>query len=93
MATGLYPYSIKKVSGEISRENKVFASRLLKFHKLSGYISLYKGTTLFLIILICECVLRATEKTPPILKKGTPTGKNKLSLSKEKNGSKTMTKH
>ena len=53
MASGVYPYKPENISGEVSIENDVFASRISNFHKLSGYNDLMKGIYLFKIILFC----------------------------------------
>ena len=71
---------------EITRENKVFTSRILKFHKLSGYVDLMKGTSYFDIILIFIFILGAVEKR-------TPPTKNKLSSNKKTGSKSTAPQH
>ena len=53
MASGVYPYKPEIINGEVSGENDIFATRIVNFHKLSGYDNLMKGIFLFKIILFC----------------------------------------
>ena len=43
MASGVYPYKPEISNGEVSGENDIFATRIVNFHKLSGYDNLMKG--------------------------------------------------
>ena len=53
MASGVYPYKPENISGEVSTEKDIFASRIVNFQKLSGYNDLMKAIYLFKIILFC----------------------------------------